>query len=366
MRIDVGFATNMPFFFYRASSGFDPDDIELRPMKGIPVDNPNDFIFPNMQNVTTFYHQEETLLYTLIERVMGVTDLFLGMNPQGGAAGRHATGFVGTQQEAEARMSEIANQDAEAFGFLAKTIYNMELQYGPPERSFRLQGEGMDEPQGLKFNQEDLWFRGEYDFTLGANYGSYSQVQKQQQSQAVLELAGSSPLINQDPIRRWEAEAFYLRSIGIRRPEVFIGPKDALPVNAPVKADEEAAQMDQYKFGINIPAPTNPNDNDDEHISFEMQYLQGEIYESLGRPNEEAHMKHIMAHQDQKRQKMQQAQQAQIGAMGQPAPEGQAPPGQAPPQGQPPGPPVPAQMGTPAQGSQAPGANGQLQNVPPG
>lgn len=115
MRVDVGFATNLPFFFYRTSSAFDPNDIELIPLKGIPVDNIGDVQFPQMQNVTSFYHQEEQLLYSLIERVFGVTDLFLGVSPTQGAAARHATGFVGTQQEALSRMSEILQQDADSF-----------------------------------------------------------------------------------------------------------------------------------------------------------------------------------------------------------------------------------------------------------
>lgn len=34
-----------------------------------------------MQNVTSFYHQEEQLLYSLVERVLGITDLFLGVSP---------------------------------------------------------------------------------------------------------------------------------------------------------------------------------------------------------------------------------------------------------------------------------------------
>ncbi len=81
MRLDVGFATNLPFFFYRTSSGFDPNKVKIRPMKGIPVDNPADFVFPQVQNVTSFYDKEESLLLSIIERVMGVTDLFLGSQP---------------------------------------------------------------------------------------------------------------------------------------------------------------------------------------------------------------------------------------------------------------------------------------------
>ena len=94
MRLDVGFTTNLLFFFYRASAAFDPDEVELRPLKGVPVDNIGDVQFAAMSNVTSFYAQEEQMLYTLVERVVDVTDLFLGISPTRGAAARHATGFV--------------------------------------------------------------------------------------------------------------------------------------------------------------------------------------------------------------------------------------------------------------------------------
>ena len=43
------------------------------------MDNIGDAQFAAMSNVTSFYAQEEQMLYTLVERVVGVTDLFLGI-----------------------------------------------------------------------------------------------------------------------------------------------------------------------------------------------------------------------------------------------------------------------------------------------
>jgi len=329
MRLDVGFATNLPFFFYRASAAFDPDEVELRPLKGIPVDNIGDVQFAAMSNVTSFYAQEEQMLYTLVERVVGVTDLFLGISPTRGAAARHATGFVGTQQEALARTSEILNQDAESFSFLCRFIYDLEMQYGPEERVFRLQGESG--PQTMDLNRDALWMQGEYDFRLGANQGSYSAQVQQQQAQAMLQMAAASPLVNQDPGRRWEIEAYYLRSIGIRDPETYIGPKTAVAQTNPKTQDEENGEMAQFLYGINKPAPVHPSDNDGEHLTVLMEFLASAEYNALGRPNEEGYMAHFALHQRQVQQKQMQAQMNQQMAMGQEAggqPGQQGPPGQ--------------------------------------
>lgn len=312
MRLDVGFATNMPFFLYQSASGFDPDDIELRPMKGIPVDDVNAVRFQQMQGQTTFYYQEEQLLFTLIERVLGVSDLFLGANPTRGAAARHATGFVGAQQEAEARMAEVINQDVRTFSKLADMIYNMELQYGPPERQIRLEGEGRV-PIEMQISKDDLLIQGEYDFTLGPNYGTYSQSIKQQQAQAVQQLKGSSPLLSQDPARMWEADYFYLTSVGVHNPERFIGTKDALPQQQQRSQEQENGMMDEYYWGVNVPAPVHPNDDDDEHMRIEMEYIQSDIYRAQRMPNMEAHMKHMEFHMRQKQQKMMAMQQQQQG-----------------------------------------------------
>lgn len=316
MRLDVGFATNMPFFFYRATSTLNPEKIQIKPLKGVPVDDINDVRFPQLQNVTSFYAEEEQLLYTLVERVMGVTDLFLGMSPTRGAAARHATGFVGTQQEALARTSEVLNQDAESFAFLCRTIYNMEIQYGPEERILRLQGK--EGPLTQRLARKDLWMRGEYDFRLGANAGLYSSMVRQQQGQALMQLAAVSPIIMQDPGKVWEVQNFYLHAIGIPNPEQFIGPKEAISVGVAKPQDEESGEMDQMVYGPGVPAPVHPNDNDAEHIQQAMTHVNSDAYRAMGMPNVEAHMAHIQMHvqQMQSKRAMQQAQ-AQLAAQGQ-------------------------------------------------
>jgi hypothetical protein len=338
MRMDVGFATNMPFFFYRATSGIDPEDIKLKPLKGVPVDDVNDFKFPQLQNVTSFYEREEQLLYTLVERVLGVTDLFLGISPTRGAAARHATGFVGTQQESLARTQDILNQDAESFSQLCRQIYNMELQFGPAYRQLRL--EGKEGPLTQQMSREDLWMRGAYDFRLGSNTGAYSTMVRQEQGQKLMEMAQWNPLIQQDPGRLWEASHFDLEAANIPNPERFIGPKEAIGPGVAKDQTEENGEMDQMEYGLGVPAPVHPNNDDGKHIQEGLQHMGSPEYQALGSPNLDGHMAHVQLHQQQQQQKAQQMQMQQQQQQQQ------------------------SQQGGPAQGPQAPGPGGQDRIVP--
>jgi hypothetical protein len=332
MRVDVGYATNLPWYFVRAGSSIRPSEITLRPMALIPVDNPQDVVAPQVQNVTSFYHQEESLLLTIVERVMGITDLFLGISPTSGASARHATGFLGTKQEAEARMSEPLRQDAEAFAFLCGLVYDLEMQFGPVERSFRLEGEESSLVRaGL--TRDDLWFRGQYDFRLGANVGMFSQHSRFERAQTAFQVGANSPLTMQEMGRRWELEAEVYRSMGYRNVDVerFIGPKSAVSAGTPVGQDEENARMAQFAFGMGRPAPVHPSDNDQEHLTEIDTFLLGDTYEELGRPNAAAFSQHRALHYQQMAQKQQAMMVQQQQAMGGPL-QGAPGPGGATPQ----------------------------------
>ena len=282
-----------------------------------------------MQNVTSFYYPEEQLLYSRVERVLGVTDLFLGVSPTRGAAARHATGFVGTQQEALARTEELITQDAAAFSQLCHLIYELEVQFGPEERLLRLQGK--EGPLTQPLSRDQLWFRGEYDFRLGANHGLYSSMMKQQQAQALMQFAPNSPLIMQDPGRYWEFANFVLQSLGLPDPQLFLGPKEASSSGTQKDPDEENGDMDQFLYGVDQPAPTHMNDNDQKHLQVHMDHINSNRYEALGRPNFAGHMQHIQATHMQMQQKQQMQQmaamqpQSQPGAPGQPGEGGAQP-----------------------------------------
>jgi hypothetical protein len=328
MRIDIGQATNMPWAFVKHSAYIKPAEIQLRPLELVPVDDPNAVVYPRFANVTSFYYQEEQTLLSIVERVMGVTDLFLGVAPTRGAAARHATGFLGTQQEAEARMAEPLRQDAEAFGRMCKMIYDLEMQYGPEYRSFRLEGkEGPLNNKGL--TRDDLWFRGQYDFRLGANVGMFSQLNQFQRAQTLMQFVGQSPLAMQDMGRHWEMMNEMGRAMGYSEKEMFkfIGPKDAVSPGSPRPPSEENAILTQYG-DVNV----NPGDNDDQHLSEHMRFMASDPFQAMANPNLMGFLAHIQAHEQQKSMKALQQQMAQVqAAQGPQGPQGGQAPGQ--PQG---------------------------------
>lgn len=293
MRIDVGFATNMPFFLYRATSTFNPDEITLRPFKGIAVANTSDIVFPNLQGKDTFYYNEEQMLLSYIERVFGITDLFLGVSPTRGAAARTATGFLGSQQEGLARLSEIAAQDAISFSMFCKLVYELEMQYGPEERNFRLHGEVNEE-----LTRDDLWFRGTYDFRLGANVGMFSQSAQVQNAQHIMAIAERSPLTNADPGRRWEVEAQMYRALNKTQAEIeaIIGRKESVSAGEAKPQALENSEMASFKYGVGVPAPVHPDDNDMESLQEIIEFLQSPDYLALGSPNRLAFDRHLQAH----------------------------------------------------------------------
>src|SRR3990167_936434 len=100
-RVDFGTITNIPFGFYRASSGLKPENIKLEPGILIPLDNPQgDVFFPSRPNATIWGFQEESSLIDFAQRLSSISDLNLGrpVSQQVGAA-RTAFGTAAVLQE---------------------------------------------------------------------------------------------------------------------------------------------------------------------------------------------------------------------------------------------------------------------------
>lgn len=92
MRLDYGTLQNLPFGFYRAASGLNPQDINLGPGKLIPVDDPQgDVSFPRMGGGTGYGFSEEQQVVSYAEKASGVNEIAMGGTGGQGAA-RTATG----------------------------------------------------------------------------------------------------------------------------------------------------------------------------------------------------------------------------------------------------------------------------------
>jgi hypothetical protein len=78
-RLDYGTIQNLPFFFYRASSGLNPVQLKLGPGMGVPVDDPQgDVNFPRVSGGTGYGFQEEAQVTRYAENASGITQFALG------------------------------------------------------------------------------------------------------------------------------------------------------------------------------------------------------------------------------------------------------------------------------------------------
>lgn len=92
MRLDNGTLMNLPFGFYRAASGLNPEKIDLGPGKLIPVDDPQgDVNFPRMNGGTGYGFQEEQAVTGYADKSSGINEIAMGSTTGQGAA-RTATG----------------------------------------------------------------------------------------------------------------------------------------------------------------------------------------------------------------------------------------------------------------------------------
>jgi hypothetical protein len=191
-RIDYGLISNMPFFFYRASSSTNAAALELRPGMGIPVDNPaTDVFFPNLSNRTVFGEREEAALLGIIERLTGLNDMAYGSMSSQGAA-RTATGAAALLREVSANLDIHLRKLARSWGRTVKQVYHLLRENVEPGLVYRLTGD----MNSMHFNYikeslDDLCY--EFDFEITANTAQSNPTIRLQNAQALVNLT-SNPL----------------------------------------------------------------------------------------------------------------------------------------------------------------------------
>ncbi len=223
MRIDSGLIATMPFGFYRASSGIDPETLTFAPGSLFPVDNPQtDVYFPNLGNRTVFGMQEESALQNMVERLTSISDINLGLTSSQGPT-RTATGSNALMNEMSSNLDVYLRRLNRGWKKVLRYLLHMLQKRIPPGLSFRVTGEdGQDYWQYIK-SQDDL--AGDYDLEVSPNSSTSNASVQQSLSQEVLQLV-SNPLAMQmqsvGPGQYYEAMKFYLMTRGVKDYSKFI------------------------------------------------------------------------------------------------------------------------------------------------
>lgn len=229
-KVDYATIKTMPWGFKRASSTIPPIAQRIKPGEFIDVDNPQqDILIPQWSSDGNVWGTEEQTLYQYAERLLGLTDLSLGRQPNRVGATRTAKGTQTLLSEAGLRF-KVALQNFQRFWQgIFEDILALDQEYLPPGREFRVTGK---RPAVLKV-KDRTEIRGKYDLRLASTSETLNREQMRNDATVIMQ-ATMNPtgmqagLIGKKALRR-AYEKFY-KSYG-EDPSFWL--EDQAPVLAP-------------------------------------------------------------------------------------------------------------------------------------
>jgi hypothetical protein len=296
IRIDFGILSTMPFGFYRAHSGLNPQTIDLEPGKLIPVNDPqNDVYFPQLGNRTFFSDGEEASIMAYIERLTSISDINLGRIGGQGAA-RTATGVSAIVSENNANLDIYIKRMQRGWKKFLRLLFQNLQRRMPKEMWIRITGDdGKMYP--FRIRRSDICYN--YDFDLDANSINSNKSVTREIAQQRLNLC-LNPLLIQtgvvNPANIYEAAKEWLISMEVKDYARFI----TKPTDQDVFLTPE---QEAYRIERGIDVPIHPAMNHEGFVNYVKMIFQND--EMLGAYDEAAAQR--LADQASKHMKMQQA-----------------------------------------------------------
>lgn len=216
MAIDFGLLSSMPFGYYRQSSSLTQTSIAVEPGRLIPVDDPGSIFFPQLGARHAFPMQQLQFLYSIIEKLTGISDLNFGVIGGQGAA-RTASGVQAIMQESNNNLDIFLRRLNRAMKKVFKYSFAMVQEKMPAGLEFRVMGQdGNSYFRQIKSKEE---VAGEYDFEFEPNSANSNSGIRMQTAAEVMQLTGN-PLDIQlgiiTPLQRFEALKNYLVAKGVK------------------------------------------------------------------------------------------------------------------------------------------------------
>ncbi len=300
-RIDAGNMVIAPFFFYRAASGFDPSEINVRPATGIPLDDPQrDVYFPdyNPSRLSVSFN-EEKIVMDLIQKLTFLNSTMFGQE-------------TAERPTARGTMAIIAQSD-QKFGLLGSRVQKIfsDLITGTRQDYEENLPDGIEE-RILGDNNQQVWGKlspeliaGDYDCLMPLDLTAGDIAFEKQADQLIYQTFVNDPMVNSNPAYAWEVRAGYLKAMGKADVEKYIGPKPDMKDNPGIISDENYMMLQEMVCQIH------PADDDLAHMNghqeFKRKNLQNMTQNAL-----HIMTTHILQHRMAYMQKLQQS--AAVGA----------------------------------------------------
>jgi hypothetical protein len=137
-RLDAGFITNVPYFFYEPAAGMPAEMIRVKPGTGYPVKQVDKILFPKSTFQSPWSFQEQALARRDAQEQAGLSESAVGSYPTKRLS---ASEWVGTQGSVDIRTEQIVLQLAEAYKVLLTRIFTLYQQHMPDGRVYEVSGE---------------------------------------------------------------------------------------------------------------------------------------------------------------------------------------------------------------------------------
>jgi hypothetical protein len=303
-RIDAGNMVLAPFFFYRAASGFEPSEINVRPATGIPLDDPQrDVYFPdyNPSRLSVSF-QEENIVMDLIQKLTYLTPAMLGQET---AERPTARGTMAVIAQGEQKFGLLGARVQKIFCDLitmTRKTYEENMPEGTEER---ILGDKTNQPIWGQLSPEMI--AGDYDCVMPLDLTAGDLAFEKQADQIIYQTLRQDPIVAQNPAFVWEITAGFLTALGKLDIEKYIGPKPDIQDNPGIIQDENMMLGQEQNVQVH------PGDDDVAHMNGHQEFKRKMA--NVLTPNA-MHMLvlHILEHRHQYAMKLQQ--QAAIGQQG--------------------------------------------------
>lgn len=295
-RIDAGNMVIAPFFFYRAASGFDPSEINVRPATGIPLDDPQrDVYFPdyNPSRLSVSF-QEENIVMDLIQKLTFLNPTMFGRE-------------TADRPTARGTISIIAQSD-QKFGLLGTRVQKIFCDLLTMTRKAYEENmpDGLEE-RILGDNNQPIWGKlspeliaGDYDALMPLDLMAGDLAFEKQADQLIFQSFVNDPMVNSNPAYAWEVRAGYLTSLGKLDVEKYIGPKPDMQDNPGLIDDENHMLVQEMNVHIH------ENDDDLKHMNGHQEFKRKNYMQMTGNALRML-TEHILEHRMSYMKKMQDA-----------------------------------------------------------
>jgi hypothetical protein len=223
MAVDFGLISSMPFGYIRATASTGNVAIPIEPGALMPLDNPGqDVFFPNIGNRGGWASGQIQFLYSIIERLTGLSDISFGVLGAQGAA-RTASGVRAVMSESNTNLDIFLRRINRGLKKVYKQMLALVQEKMPAGLEFRILGDdGAAYFRQVKSRDE---IAGNFDFELEPNSQASNPQVKIDNAQQIYQLT-ANPIDIQlgliTPIQRYEAVKNLLQAIGIRDFSRFI------------------------------------------------------------------------------------------------------------------------------------------------